>query len=190
VIIDVDRRHVTVALDCDHVNTRFAAGCLVLVLASTSVACAAGQEKQSQDSCTVMHVSDGDSFRCSDGRRVRLTGIDSPEFQQQPFGAQARKALSALLPVGTIVRLERDAAPNDQYGRVLAYVWAGSALVNEAMLRDGWALLYTVPPNVKYVDRLEHAQKEARARSAGLWGEPGFDCRPSDFRRNRCVSSP
>ena len=37
---------------------------------------------------------------------------------------------------------------------LLAYVWAGSTLVNESMVRDGWAVLYTVPPNVKYADRL------------------------------------
>jgi micrococcal nuclease len=173
------------------VNTRFPASWLILVLASKSVACAARQQESVPETgCTVGHVSDGDSFRCSDGRRVRLIGIDSPESQQQPYGSQARQALIALLPAGTLVRLERDVAPTDQYGRVLAYVWTGSTLVNEAMLQKGWALLYTVPPNLKYVDRLQRAQQEARDRSAGLWGERGFNCRPSDFRRNRCVSSP
>jgi len=121
---------------------------------------------------------------------VRLIGIDSPEFQQQPIGAEARAALLRLLPLGSTVRLESDVAPYDQYGRALAYAWAGTTLVNESMVHDGWAVLYTVPPNLKYVDRLRRAQEEARARGTGLWSQHGFDCLPSDFRRGRRVSSP
>jgi len=155
------------------------------------VGCSAQQDEPPvADACTVSRVSDGDSFRCGDGRRVRLIGIDSPESQQQPFGAEARTALLRLLPLGSTVRLESDVAPHDQYDRALAYVWAGTTLVNESMVHDGWAVLYTVPPNVRYVDRLQRAQEEARARRTGLWSQQGFDCLPSDFRRGRCVSSP
>jgi micrococcal nuclease len=140
--------------------------------------------------CEVSHVSDGDSFRCRDGRRVRLTGIDSPESGQQPFGARSQQALARWLPLGSAVDLELDVAPSDRYGRQLAYVWAASTLITEAMVRQGWALLYTVPPNVKYAERLGKAQKEARTSGAGLWGEGGFECPPGDFRRNRCVIPP
>jgi micrococcal nuclease len=121
---------------------------------------------------------------------VRLIGIDSPESQQHPFGAKAREALLKLVPMGSAVRLESDVAGFDQYGRSLAYVWTGSTLVNESMVRNGWAVLYTVPPNVKYVERFRAAQEEARAQGTGLWSQHGFDCRPNDFRRRRCVSSP
>jgi micrococcal nuclease len=141
-------------------------------------------------SCVVDRVADGDSFHCRDGRRVRLIGIDSPESHQQPFGAAARGALLKLMPTGTTVWLEPDVAPADRYGRLLAYVWVGPTLVNEAMVQDGWAVLYTVPPNVKYAERLQRAQNEARARSTGLWAQRGFDCLPSDFRRKRCLSRP
>lgn len=119
-----------------------------------------------------------------------MIGIDSPELQQRPFGPQARQALLALLPLGKTVRLETDASQIDRYGRELAYVWTGATLVNEAMVRDGWAVIYTVPPNVKYAERLAQAQKEARTRGAGLWSERGFDCLPSDFRQRRCVTPP
>jgi micrococcal nuclease len=163
-------------------------GPLGIVLAS---ACGSGLTgQQGLPSCTVSRVSDGDTFRCSDGRRVRLTGIDSPEYEQRPFGVAAREALLHLLPPGSVVRLETDLAPIDQYGRVLAYVWVGDTLINQVMLGGGWAVLYTVPPNVKYVDRLAQAQKEARANRAGLWSQGGFDCPPSQFRRNHCLSRP
>lgn len=159
-----------------------------LILTCTALACAASQQPVAD--CVVRRISDGDSLRCQAGQRVRLIGIDSPEREQHPFGAQAQEALLRLIPPGTPVRLERDVAPTDQYGRVLAYVWAGSILVNEALVQQGWAVLYTVSPNVKYADRLARAQKEARARGAGLWAGRGFTCLPSDFRRGKCVNSP
>jgi micrococcal nuclease len=174
---------------------RLSAGSFAIMLVVKPVACTARQYAQEtgptpHSDCVVARVSDGDTFRCSDGRRVRLIGVDSPESGQSPYGERARSALVKLLPAGSGVRLESDVASTDRYGRVLAYVWAGSTLVNEAMVRDGWAVLYTVPPNVKYADRLTRAQSEARAHGAGLWSQRGFECLPADFRRKRCVSSP
>ena len=159
-----------------------------LILTFIALACAASRQPMAD--CVVQRVSDGDSFRCQDGSRVRLIGIDSPERQQHPFGEQAAQALLQMMPPGTTVKLESDAAPTDRYGRLLAHVWVGSILVNEAMVQGGWAVLYTVPPNVKYAERLEEAQKEARMLGAGLWGKSGFACPPADFRRGKCVSSP
>jgi micrococcal nuclease len=162
-----------------------------LALSVKPLGCAAPQRlPPRQPGCVVSRVVDGDTFYCQDGQKVRLIGVDSPERQQQPFGDQARRALLKLLPPGIAVVLQRDVTPTDRYGRVLAYVWIGSTLVNEAMVQQGWAVLYTVPPNVKYAERLERAQKEARARGTGLWSGTGFECLPSDFRRKRCLSPP
>jgi micrococcal nuclease len=139
--------------------------------------------------CEVAEVVDGDTLRCRDGRKVRLIGIDSPERAQGSEGVLARRALLRLLPLGRAVRLERDVRGTDRYGRTLAYVWTGDSLINEVMVRQGWAVLYTVPPDVKYADRLERAQKEARQAKAGLWGEGGFECLPRDFRKDKCGTS-
>lgn len=139
--------------------------------------------------CVVDRVVDGDTFYCRDGRKVRLIGVDSPEMAQGAPGRAARDALRRMLPAGRTVRLESDLTPTDRYGRALAWVWVGGTLVNEAMARQGWAMLYTVPPDVKYVQRLERAQKKARAERAGLWKGSAFDCSPSRFRRRECVGS-
>lgn len=139
--------------------------------------------------CVVERVGDGDTFTCRDGRRVRLIGVDTPELKQGEPGRQAHAALRRLLPPGETVRLERDVAPRDRYRRELAYVWRGSRMVNETLVREGWAVLYTVPPNVKYAERLEQAQKEARAARAGLWSSGGFECSPGAWRRRECLTS-
>jgi micrococcal nuclease len=72
----------------------------------------------------------------------------------------------------------------------LAYVWTGSDMVNERLVREGWAMLYTLPPNVKYAGRLERAQKEARSARTGLWRTGGFECSPRAWRRRECASAP
>jgi micrococcal nuclease len=136
--------------------------------------------------CTVSRVVDGDTFYCTDGVRVRLIGIDAPERAQGGAAREAASALRRRLPAGARVRLEQDVTPRDRYGRLLAYVWAGDSLVNEALLREGWAFLLTVPPNVKYVQRFEQAQQAARANRAGLWREPGLACSPREWRARRC----
>ena len=160
-------------------------------LTASLITCSPSQgEVQPEPDCVVRLVVDGDTFHCQDGRKVRLIGIDSPEQRQRPYGHKAREALRRILPVGTGVRLENDVAARDRYGRLLAYAWSGSTLVNEAMVLGGWAVLYTVPPNVKYAGRLGRAQKKARARGTGLWAERGFDCLPADFRRRSCLSPP
>ena len=166
------------------------AGLLAGALALQGCGPAPGSAASPPSPCVVERIADGDTFTCRDGRKVRLIGIDTPELGQGAPGRLAREALVRLAPPGTTVRLEGDAAPRDRYGRALAHVWSGSRLINEALVLEGWALLYTVPPNVKYAERLERAQKKARAAGAGLWEGGGFACSPADYRRRRCGAAP
>ncbi len=154
--------------------------------------CAAGHPSVPAPSadCLAGRVVDGDTFYCRDGRKVRLLGIDSPERGQGAAGRLARRALEHLMPGDRLVRLDGDVTPTDRYVRVLTQAWVGRTLVNEALVREGWAVRCTVPPNVKYADRIELAQKEARARGVGLWARNGFNCLPSAYRRRECLGLP
>lgn len=122
---------------------------------------------------TLGTVQDGDtisvSYRGAD-ESVRLIGFDAPEVGE-PFSAKATAALEGLVS-GETLRLEFDVEERDQYGRLLAYVWMGTKMVNVEILRQGVATVYTVPPNVKYVDVLIAAQNEAQAAGLGIWGGP------------------
>jgi micrococcal nuclease len=169
-------------------NRHTLAGWLAAGLALPSCGPAPRPASPPPASCIVERVGDGDTFSCRDGRKVRLLGIDTPELGQGESGRQAHAALRRLLPRDAAVRLERDVAPRDRFGRELAYVWTGSRMVNESLVREGWAMLYTLPPNVKYAGRLERAQKEARAAGVGLWESGGFDCSPRAWRRRECAA--
>lgn len=137
-------------------------------------------------SCVISRIVDGDTIECSPGGRVRLIGMDTPELSQEPYGALAAEALASLAPRGSRVELERDVELRDQYGRLLAYVWVDGLQVNWALVRQGWAVLLTYPPNVQYVDWYTDAQRRAREDGVGLWAVGGFDCLPIERRRGRC----
>jgi micrococcal nuclease len=137
--------------------------------------------------CVVRSVSDGDTLTCEDGTRVRLLLIDAPETAQAPYGTQARDALQRMLPTGSRVTLEHDVQPRDRYGRTLAYVWtAEGVMANLEMVRQGYAVSLTYPPNVRYVDEVRAAVEEARAARRALWATEAFECSPRDFRAGRC----
>lgn len=136
--------------------------------------------------CVVSKVIDGDTIECRDIGRVRLIGIDAPESNQKPFGAASTGALRSLLASGQRVQLEHDAEARDRYGRTLAYVWADGRMVNWLLMRSGWTVLLTVPPNVQHLSEFRTAQDRARAEHLGLWRVDGFKCLPADHRKQRC----
>lgn len=124
----------------------------------------------------VERVVDGDTLVVDGGARVRLIGVDTPESvdPRQPvecFGREAAAFTAALVPAGTAVRLLTDAEPRDRFGRLLAYVWRldDGLFVNAALVREGYAELLSIPPNVAYADHLATLAAEARAEGRGLW---------------------
>lgn len=136
--------------------------------------------------CILTRIVDGDTIECQGVGRIRLIGMDTPEMSQEPYGAQATQALIGLLPSSGEVELELDVEQRDRYGRLLAYVWADGRMLNWVLVRSGWAVVLTYPPNVQYVDWFTQAQELAREEGAGLWATGGFECLPRDRRRGRC----
>lgn len=161
-----------------------------LLLAAFPAAGWAQGASSAPPTCKVRRVIDGDTIECVLHARhvsIRLLGIDAPELRQKPFGPQARAFLQRLLPIDATVTLDLDVRATDRYGRLLAYVWNdGTIMVNEALLRAGFAVVDIQPPNVKYADVLRAAAAAARAARVGLWATSAFECTPADFRRKRC----
>lgn len=137
---------------------------------------------RNSDDVRVVRVVDGDTVDVDSGATVRYIGIDTPETRRRTSagwiptgdveGEEAKKANDALV-LGKKVRLEHDVQKKDKYGRTLAYVFVREnnreVLVQTELLRRGLAFLYTLPPNVRYVDVFLAAQKEARKNKAGVW---------------------
>jgi micrococcal nuclease len=121
---------------------------------------------------TVTRIVDGDTVTLSDGQKVRYLGIDTPE-KGQPFYDEAAK-LNTELAMNRVVRWELGREPKDRYDRLLAWIFVRSPdgserLLNEEMVRQGYARVYLHPGNDEYRDRLIAAQREARSASRGIW---------------------
>jgi micrococcal nuclease len=127
-------------------------------------------------SVVVDRVVDGDTIIVREGPedvRIRLIGVDSPESVKpgspvECFAVRASDFTKRAL-TGTAVRLEYDVDRFDRYGRTLAYVWVGSRMFNEELVAQGYGVVDTVPPNVRYVDRFLAAERDAREHDLGLW---------------------
>lgn len=134
----------------------------------------AGSSLRTADA-VVERVVDGDTVVLVGGEPVRYIGVDTPELHhpRKPVGFYAREAkeFNRRLVEGKKVRLEWDVERRDRYKRLLAYVFLeDGTFVNSELLRQGYAQLLTIPPNVKYVDRFVQMQREAREARRGLWG--------------------
>lgn len=127
----------------------------------------------------VARVVDGDTIKLDDGQTVRLIGIDTPETvdPRRPvgcFGKEASKKAKELLE-GKIVILQKDVSDTDKYGRLLRLVFLPLdnqqlLFVNDYLVREGYAKVYTFPPDVKYNEQFLQGERNAQEFKKGLWG--------------------
>ncbi len=68
------------------------------------------------------------------------------------------------------MEIEFDIEQRDRYGRLLGYVYLSNGkILNEEIVKAGYANVMTIPPNVKYKDRFLKAYKEAREKENKTW---------------------
>lgn len=148
---------------------------------------------QSLPRARVERIVDGDTLRVHFAGKsllVRMIGIDTPERVENDkarrdarrsnqsigtiltLGEKASQHLASIVPIGSELHVEMDVEHHDRYGRLLAYLYTpAGALLNESMLRDGYAQLMTIPPNLRHLSRLQQAQSDARINRRGLWAD-------------------
>ncbi|ARV60473.1 nuclease [Nostocales cyanobacterium HT-58-2] len=115
--------------------------------------------------------------------QVRLLGIDAPDLQQRPWGDAAKQYLEAQVREQPVM-LEFDVQMQDKFGRSLAYAWKDGVLLNEQLVKEGYALFAGRSPNHRYDLRLERAQQWARLMGQGIWNpEKPMRLTPAEFRR-------
>ncbi len=121
----------------------------------------------SADTLKVLKVVDGDTVELSNGEKIRLIGINTPE-KGQPYFKDAKDTLEMLI-LEKEVRLELDVSQKDMYGRTLGYLFIGDQFINQNMIESGYAMVDTVPPNVLYADTLVASLDRAKNECKGMW---------------------
>ena len=124
-------------------------------------------------------VKDGDSLEIGE-RRIRLDGIDAPEYPQiclnkegkeYPCGKEALQFLENLT-AGKDVDC-RCLPHKDRYHREICECFAGDICINGAMISAGWAVAYR---DKTYLSR----EKDAKENKRGIW--QGKFMRPAIYR--------
>lgn len=130
--------------------------------------------KETREKARVTKVIDGDTIELSDKRKVRYIGIDSFEMndKRSEIKCLAEKAREANINLveNKEIEMEKDVSETDKYGRLLRYVWIDGILVNEELVKNGFAKLSSFPPDIKYQERFRIEQIKAELNNLGIWG--------------------
>lgn len=107
---------------------------------------------------------------------VRYLLVDAPETVDprlngpQPFGNEASQRNKELLESGPLT-LELDIGEKvDHYGRILGHLFVNDISIQETLVKEGLVMIaYVRPPNTRYLDTYENAQKHAKEIGIGIW---------------------
>ena len=138
---------------------------------------------------TVTEIVDGDTLLLDTGLVVRLIGIQAPKLalgreglEDWPKGNEAKAALIALT-LKKPVLLRYGGEEVDRHGRALAQVMVtgdSPIWVQEAMLSQGQARVYSFADNRSCLAELMAAETRARAGGLGIWGDSYYRVRRAD----------
>lgn len=128
-------------------------------------------------SFAAQHAIDGRTFRLTDGREVRLAGIEVPAdgaTDDGKEGSQARRALNRLL-AGKSVVLKKAEMANDRYGRMVAHAFViadgKESWLQRDMIAGGHGQAGINLGSQSCAAALLAAEREARQAKRGLWAQ-------------------
>ncbi|MEE8059322.1 MAG: thermonuclease family protein [Pseudomonadales bacterium] len=124
---------------------------------------------------TLNYIVDGDTLHLTDGRKVRVIAINTPELGRehrsaQPLADKARGAVKAFFASDAKVGLQLGVDDRDRHGRVLAHVFrSDGGNLAAFMLARGLAWHIVIPPNDRYGSCLADKETLAQQQSLGIW---------------------
>lgn len=134
---------------------------------------------------TIVEILNPESLLLEDGRAIRLVGTLAPRTETrwaQAMGLNDKiaAALNDRL-LGKEVALRIATRERDRYGRLLTHVFVGNTdspvWVQEELVRDGLAMVYSFADNRDCVRELQAAERAARESGAGFWEQGVFRVR-------------
>jgi len=132
---------------------------------------------------TVQTLIDSHTIRLTDGRDVRLAGVEVPHRDTGTATQAARTALETSL-AGRRVSLWRFGAGQDRYGRIVALVAVEprnlggpveiAQTVQGSLLAQGLARVAAKTGDAACASELLAAEQNARTAGLGLWADPYY----------------
>lgn len=128
-----------------------------------------GNFKETEGRYQVAKVLDGDSFTIDLDQTIRLANLDAPQLEFC-YGKEAKGNLEGLI-LQKYVKIER--VGRDKFGRMIGMVYLNDELVNEIIVRNGWARYAsggtTNEANEERIELMKRSAKEAKEKGLGIW---------------------
>lgn len=132
--------------------------------------------EESDSLVTVARIVDGDTVVTTDGVTLRLLGINTPERGDRYY-SEARDFLFGHLINRTV---RQEGHERDLYGRELVFLWDDDVLLNELLVREGYATPYFPTSSKEYSSRILSAFQTCLEEERGV-------CAPSKDRCAKCI---
>lgn len=147
---------------------------LVLVFISVNVVYAKEEVKFSKcvDGDTIKVIVSGKE------KTVRFLAVDTPESVHptkgvEYYGKEASNFTCEMVTNAKKIELEydNDSEKEDKYDRLLAWVWVDDLLLQDELIKNGYAEVAYLYGDYKYTALLKDHQKLAEVSKKGIWDE-------------------
>lgn len=150
------------------------------VLTATAVAAASiGFKNYVNPYETINKIADGDTFILENNKQaIRLYGIDAPELTNC-YGPESYSRLSELLKKNQ-VQIKEPVV--DKFGRIVALAYVDGKLINEILIKEGFATYRSEPGSGKEVMKAAH--EIAKSNKIGIYSKVCTDEIPPNPKCN------
>lgn len=153
----------------------------VLVTASVFLMLSPLSVNAKQETVTLAKCVDGDTAQFTinkEKKRTRFLAINTPESVHptkdvEAYGKDASTYTCEKLTNAKKIVLEYDdaAGETDKYGRVLAWVFVDGELLQQDLIKKGYAEVAYLYGNYKYTSLLQDEEQKAKDKKIGIWSD-------------------
>ena len=120
---------------------------------------------------------DGDTAKFSVQGKVytfRFLAIDTPETVKPNtlpafMGKKASNYTKSALAKAKKIQIQYDGNRTDKYGRKLAWIFVDGQLLQDKLVKKGYARVYYIYGKYKYTNKLRASEKIAKRKKLGIW---------------------
>lgn len=155
-----------------------------------------------KEKVTFSKCVDGDTIKVLiNGKEntIRMLAIDTPESVHptkgtEYYGKESSEYTCNKVSNANKIELEYDnnSDKKDKYDRVLAWIWVDDILLQDELVKNGYAEVAYLYGDYKYIDTLKDHQSVAEASKIGIWDEEArkeFDSNSSTKEDNNTNKS-
>ncbi len=134
-----------------------------------------------QKKATLAKCVDGDTARFiinGNEYTARFLAIDTPETKHpkkkvEPFGKEASNYTCSRLKEAKKIVLEYDdnSTKEDKYGRQLVWIFVDDSLLQDELIKKGYAKVAYLYDDYKYTKQLQREEAKAKTKKIGIWSD-------------------